>query len=292
MRILVTGAGGYIGTEVACRLTAHRCTVVAAARSPHSPGCRRLLGVPEIDLVHFDLAQPWPAIDGPFDLIFHAGGRSEPRGCSIADYTKDNVTATQRLTDFAAAAGSPVVFCSSVSVYGEVVDAVVDEATAVRNPEPYGMTKRLAEMMLAERSPAFSSLSIRLPGVLGPGAETPWLAAVLRQARGNGEIRIYNPKVGFNNAVHVADLASWLASLAEHGLAGSDVVTLGARGRMNVEEVVRKVVDATGSKAKIREVCTDRRSFTISIDRACNRYGYRPMDIAEMAEIFVRENPS
>src|SRR6266481_3953120 len=128
---------------------------------------------------------------------------------------RDNVTATTRLIDYACeACATTFIYLSSLSIYGNIVGPVVDEATSIVNPNVYGVTKYKGETMLREAP--LRSLSIRLPGVIGRGSVRNWLTGVLHAAKHGRTIALYSPENKFNNAIHINDLCRFVADMVEH----------------------------------------------------------------------------
>ena len=278
-----------MGGELVGLLSAAGHSVVAAARRPENMTSRGLVQDTGIRLAAFDLTSAWPDM-GHCDVIVHLGGQSRPQGRPTADYVAKNVGAIERLLDFARRARPKlVVFASSLSVFGKIEVSRVDEDTPVINPECYGMSKRMAEIMLAENADWLNSLSLRLPGVLGPKAPTPWLASVLRQVRASEIVSIHSSDKPFNNGVHIFDLAAFISKLADHPPKGSDMVVLGADGETTVRGAVETLRQASNSSSPIREIESDRKSFWIDSSRARGRYGYVAMNISDMLRRFAHE---
>lgn len=248
---------------------------------PATPGLRE---------IHGDLAGGLP-LPHPIDAIVHAAARSPAPGVSPEDMHRSNVIGTRNVVEHAKHAGARFfIYLSSLSIYGRIDAAVVDEATPIQDPDPYGISKRLGEELLAAEQASLRSLSIRLPGVIGPRSVRNWLTHVLDSAREGRDISVYNPDAPFNNAAHVSDLAQFVCNLLNQDWRGHDVVTIGAAGRTTVGEAVRLLVDAFGGTSRIRVEVVPKRSFLISSARACECYGYRPMEITKMLKRFATEN--
>jgi UDP-glucose 4-epimerase len=286
MHVLVTGAGGYSGGAVLKQLldAGHQVTALTGA----SAG--RIGAAPGLTVHAGDLAGDAP-LPKDADAILHLAARSPYHRLPTAELIRQNVLGTARLVRHAQASGiGRLLFCSSISVYGDVTQPEVDETTPIVNPNAYGMSKRLGELILAECGETLASVSLRLPGLIGPGLNASWLAAVLRKAKAGEEIAYVNPEAPFNNAVHVEDLARFLTQLLVQPLQGHDILTLGTLDDMSVRAVVETLISAAGSRSALRVDSRRMPPFRISSRRAVERYGYRSMALADALRRFVSEN--
>ena len=290
MRVLVTGAGGMSGARVVMELLARGWYVTAVVGRSDA----RLHGRSEtndrLTVVRCDLSEA-ADLPEPLDAIVHTAARSPGPGVQVDDLVRDNVLATRRLVAHAQRAGvRTFINFSSLSVYGRIAGAVVDESTPRVDPDVYGTTKFLGEQLVAAQGASFRSLSLRLPGILGPGAGRNWLTRVLAAARAGETVRIVNPDAPFNNAAHVDDLARLVADALDGAWTGADAVTLGAAEYLTVRDVVGTLVAATGGRSVVKAAPDGSGSFTVSSARAEALYGYRPMGIRAMLALYAAEN--
>jgi UDP-glucose 4-epimerase len=288
VRILVTGASGFSGSYVAAAL-AHAGWNVTALYRQGLGFARNLEGLDNLTLLHADLSR---AIDlpGPFETVVHTAATSPAAGVTDDDIIRDNADASCRLVDAVETLGCRrFIYFSSLSVYGRISTPVVDEGTAIVEPDVYGQTKLLGEEYVAQRASIVASIALRLPGVLGPGAHRNWLSGVADKLHQGEQITAFNLDHPFNNACHVADLARLVVALSRQNWEGYDAVVLGARGVITVRAAIERLASAMGVPARINEVPATKPSFILSSERAILRWGYNPMEIGKMIERYGRD---
>lgn len=286
MRVVITGATGFVGGRAVTVASRRGFSVVAAHRSGEMPV---LTGVVS---TRVDVSTPDGVSGLPdrADVLLHLAATSPAPGIGVARLIGDNLGGMDALLTWAKRAGvRRVVFASSMSVYGDVSVDEVDENTPTTAPSPYGATKLLGEAMLAERAGSFSALALRLPGIIGPGCRANFLSQTLARLIAHEPIRPRNPDGMFNNAVHVDELADFLLNLAEREWTGFDIVTLAAAGASSLRAAINRMAVGVGSRSDITWVDEPPRAFSISIRRAVERFGYAPSTIDAMLDRFTRE---
>jgi UDP-glucose 4-epimerase len=312
--ILLTGAGGWLGRQLARRLAGGGLRVLAVVRTPASWAGSGLAGIAGIEPVICDLATGNAGLPASgnaglpasgnaglpasgnaglpehYDWLVHAAGHSRPMPPMPRACLDDNLVATRNLIEHAIRAGARgSLFTSSISVYGEVATPEIDETSPVCNPGVYGLSKLLAEQLFAESAGRLPCLALRLPGLIGPGALTPWLGLVLARILRDEPVTIYHPEAPFNNAVHVADLAELIRGVVSRPLTGFDLVTLGADEPLPVGALIETLFQASGRRVPVSVRAAPGPGCGGGCRRAIARYGYSPMAMAAMAERYVGE---
>jgi UDP-glucuronate 4-epimerase len=162
MRVLVTGAAGFIGSHLSERLVARGDDVVGFdnfdafyPRAVKERNVAALMASPRFSLVEGDLRAPDDlsrAFAARPDVVVHLAALAGVRP-SLADparYADVNVLGTVRLTEAARAHGvGRFVFASSSSVYGLDSEPPFKESDPCLKPlSPYASTKRAGELGL------------------------------------------------------------------------------------------------------------------------------------------------
>lgn len=174
MRILITGASGFIGSFVVEEALARGMEVWAAVRATSS---RRYLQDSRIHLIELDFSSEERLREAlaphSFDYIVHTAGLT--KSVRPGDFMEVNAEGTRRLAAAVVATGMPLrrlVFLSSLSVMGAIREQQpYTEITAGDEPRPntaYGRSKLQAERYLRETGGRLPYVVLRPTGVYGP----------------------------------------------------------------------------------------------------------------------------
>lgn len=311
MRILVTGATGFIGGHL-CRLLGEGGGgIVAATRNgdcPEGAEPRRIgdLG-PETE---------WREALAGVEAVVHLAGRAHVMRDSsldpLAAFRRANVGGTRSLAAQAAEAGvRRMVYVSSITIHGGESRPArplrADDAPAPR--DPYAISKLEAEQALAEISErtGLERVVIRPPLVYGPGVKGNLLSLLRVCHRG-----VPLPLGSVDNRrslVGVRNLAVGIAACLRHPAAAGQTFLIRDGEDVSTPELVRRLCRCLGRRSRLlplplpvlrvagritgRSRAVDRLLGSLQVDDAPLRQGlaWRPpfsLDegLAEMADWF------
>ncbi|WP_087004349.1 NAD-dependent epimerase/dehydratase family protein [Brevibacterium yomogidense] len=213
MKVVVTGASGYIGRHVVDALLQMDDIQLAALTRHAGTGNFRDLCTGEIGSLsaHFSGA----------DHIIHLAGRlvDKPEA-GVTEYFNANVKLTEDVVLAAASAGTrSVVHASSRLVYPRTLTSPADEVRDIAPDTAYGISKRWAEELVQHYSSrcGFSALSLRIAQVTG--GDHPGLGVInsfIRQAREHRRITVNGKGVALREFVHVEDVADAIVSAIKY----------------------------------------------------------------------------
>lgn len=206
-KVLVTGAGGFLGFEIAKRLKAQGYDVYNFSRSHH-----KKLDQIQISTIKGDLQKLEDVkklFEHKFDIVFHVAALAGIWG-KKEDFININFIGTQNLVNEAKNAGvKKFIYTSSPSVVysdRELINA--DESTTYPDYflNDYGYSKRLAEeYVLNSKSNEFLVCALRPHLIWGPG--DPHILPRLIERRKSNKLRIVGDGTNLVDIIHVYNAA-------------------------------------------------------------------------------------
>ena len=289
MKILVTGAGGLIGRYLASFFADQGEEVIASYRNtlPDLITDR----ADNIRCLRLDLSEGMDNLES-VDVVIHAAAHTHLIPDSTTEqYIRSNLVGMLNLAEYAKRTRPNIlIYLSTISMFGQIEVAELDEDTPPNDPGIYGMTKYLGEQILRDHADDFPSVSIRLPGVVGPGYFTPWIGSVLTKAAWDEDIEFYNPDSLFNNIVDLEELGRFISCAVASGINDFQSINLAANEAITTREVVDTIISLTGSKSQVNARNVDRTSFVINCQKAISVFGFDPATTMSMVSRYVNAN--
>ena len=240
MNVLLTGGAGLIGMALRPALAVRGHSVAATDITR--------FGRDDPDLLMVPLDQA-PALDaiverGRIDAVVHCGAISGPmmaRGEPLR-MVEANVDATAMLLDVARRHGMRrVVFCSSISVYGDVGDAAITEATPLRPTSVYGATKVASEQLVQGFAAEYGvdGVSLRIARVYGPYRRANChIDTLIRNAARGVETELPSDPAFVYHYVYVDDVADAIVAALEAEVLPAREYNVGSGEALTMPEIL------------------------------------------------------
>jgi nucleoside-diphosphate-sugar epimerase len=266
MRVLVTGAAGFIGSTLSDRLLAegHEVIGVDSFTEYYDESFKRAnistalthddFTLVEEDLVTADLAARFADVD----VVWHLAGQPGVRlswSDGFETYDRLNVLATQRVLEGARAAGvNKIVYASSSSVYGNAERFPTEETDRPEPFSPYGVTKLAAEHLctLYAANWGLPTVSLRFFTVYGPRQRPDMAAHRLIEAALNGtEFPMFGDGRQERSFTFVNDVVDALYRAGTIDTAPGSVFNVAGREGTTLKQLIDVVGEAVGEPVKL-----------------------------------------
>ena len=261
MRILVTGAAGFIASHLCEKLVALGNEVIGIDNfnDYYSPALKEMnakdLEEIGISIFRVDLNDDLSKVfEKPYDYIYHLAAQPGiSSDTTLEEYVKNNIYATQNLLE-AVLQYNPnlksFVNIATSSVYG--IEATVDETIPAQPVSFYGATKLAAEQLVLglQRLGKLKACSIRLYSVFGPRERPEKLYTKLIENLYNDKpFPLFEGSVKHERSfTYVGDIVNGLAAIiGKEDIIDGEIINLGTDevnttkdGITAVEQIMQK----------------------------------------------------
>jgi nucleoside-diphosphate-sugar epimerase len=287
MRVLVTGAAGFLGRAVVRRLNeaGHAVAALVHADAAAIAGVEQKIA----DIVNLDaMAQ---AVAG-CDAVVHCAARVTPFG-RVDDYYDVNVRGTDNLLAACEIAGVRkfvVTSCAGVVLdRGDLNGVNETQRVPARAPTPYLATKAIAERhVLAANASDFASVALRPHLLWGPGETTllPRLASLAKA----GKLRLFGEagkKIDSCYVDNAADAHVAALERLEPGAAIAGKAYFITQGEpASIEGFVNGLLRAAGYPAETRRLSTPVARMLASTASLRRAVGADPLVTGDLLALF------
>jgi nucleoside-diphosphate-sugar epimerase len=242
--VLVTGAGGFIGTHLVHAQLALGRQVTAVDVS--ATGLHELKDTAGLRIVEADVCATTEMAElmQDADVVFHLAAAHLELGADDAHYRAVNVEALRGLLRSASAAGiQRFVHCSTVGVYGPLARLPADETTPCNPDIAYERTKLQGEEAVRDFavSGGISTVILRPSWVYGPGC--PRTAKLIRSIARKRFFLVGDGR-NLRHPLYVDDLLRAFELAATRQTENADTFVIAGPEAVSVRDLVEAVMRA------------------------------------------------
>lgn len=260
MNFLITGAAGFLGSALANQLAREGHQV--RGLDDLSTGDPQALA-PDVHFTRGDVndrPKLWTLLQ-EVDCVYHLAARVSVQESILypGKYNAVNVDGTVSLMEAMRDVGvRRVVLASSGAIYGDQQVQPLNEGQSPKPRSPYAVSKLAAEYYVRTIGALWGieTVGLRIFNAYGPGqhlpaSHSPVVPYFLRQALRGGTLVVHSDGQQTRDYVYVGDVtAAMVAAATAPGLNGL-VINVGSSTETSVRDLVRLVLEITGSKANV-----------------------------------------
>jgi len=269
MRILVTGAAGFIGSHLAEKLARRGDDVIGLDNfndyydpAKKRANERRLGAYANFRMIEADIRDRTLMFQlfeqEKFEAVAHLAAMAGVRNAVTHPdlYVEVDLNGTQHLMDAARAAGTVAnfVFASTSSVYGNTRRIPFNEADPCDRPlQPYAAAKRAAEILGYSYHYLFglNFTAIRFFTVYGPNGRPDMMAYLVADSVTKGtQIPLYDHGEMYRDWTFVDDITDGVVAAIDRPL-GYEIINLGRGEPTLLKEFVRMIESLAGKRANV-----------------------------------------
>lgn len=278
LKILITGASGFIGSSIIEYLEEKGNVVFGCVRTPEKKKNEKFIVC--------DLEKETLEADIDVDVIIHTAAIFPYADTKFDVFFSSNVMATKNVLEYAKSHNiKRIIYMGSVVSYGEI-NGVLREDSPHNNPNDYGLTKYVAEQLI--RSSGIPYYILILPGVVGKNCKDNWIMNVAKALYSNKQVTYYNGQGLFNNILDVQDLCIYIENLLMKNMNKSETYLLGSNEKLTVDNVICFLKNKFSSSSQLYSDKQKGNAFYLDVSKAISD-GFLPHPIRDTLEVVYKE---
>lgn len=317
MKVLVTGAAGFIGSNFLHFLAKERpdwelCAADLLTYAGNLENIASLLDSEKASFVKIDISDK-KAVEAlfekqSFDMVFHLAAESHVDRSihSATRFVETNVLGTQNLLDGALSKNvKRFIHISTDEVYGSLGPTGKFLETTPLNPtNPYAASKAASDLMVltCHRTNGLDAVITRCTNNYGPYQfPEKFIPLFITNTMEDKELPLYGDGMNVRTWIHVDDHSRALLAVAEDGVAG-EVYNIGGSEDSEVpnKQVAERIIKALNKPSSLLKLVTDRpahdRRYAIDYSKLSKELGWEPQinfdDGLEKTITWYKENRS
>lgn len=260
--VLVTGAGGFIGSRLCERLIETGASVRAFVRynSRAEIGLLKLLPaeiLQRIEIIRGDL-RDFSAVEQAAkgtDAVFHLGALISIPYSYVhpVETVQTNVIGTMNILEACRKVGAKLVHTSTSEVYGTALRVPIDEDHPLQGQSPYSASKIGADKLVESYYRSFNvrSITIRPFNTYGPGqSNRAVIPTIITQALAGNVVRLGNLDA-IRDFTYLDDTVEGFLLAGQAGLWDGETYNLGSGQEISIGAIAELIFRIMGKQPEI-----------------------------------------
>ena len=255
MKILVSGASGFVGSALCSHLVSRGFDVVATVRNLPDAS------IPSVEyriVTETSSATDWSDALAAVDAVIHCAARvhvmDDHTQDPLAEFHRVNTLGTETLARAATGSGvKRLIFLSSIKVNGEsaLPDSPFNQTSPAKPQDPYAISKLEAELALTHiaTETELEVVILRCPLVYGPGAKGNFLR-LLRAVDHGIPLPLALAK-NRRSLIYLDNLTSAIGTCLTHPAAAGKTYLVSDGEDVSTAEMISRIAQALGKPSRL-----------------------------------------
>ena len=261
--LLVTGAGGFIGSRLCERLVEEGALVSAFVRYTSRAEIGLLKQLPpeilaNIEIIRGDL-RDYSAVEqaaNGVDTIFHLGALISIPYSYVhpVDTVQTNILGTMNILEACRKTGAKLVHTSTSEVYGTALRVPIDEDHPLQGQSPYSASKIGADKLVESYYRSFDvpAITIRPFNTYGPGqSNRAVIPTIITQALSGDVVRLGNLEA-IRDFTYLDDTVEGFLLAGKAGLWNGETFNLGTGEEIRIGSIAELIFKIMGKQPEIK----------------------------------------
>lgn len=247
MRVLLTGATGFVGCNLLPALLDEHDVTVAVRQAGKIPAHPRLSSA----IVDWTDSTGLDRLPGELDVVVHLAKAQGHFLDGAQEPFEVNTASTLRLLEYSRRAGARhFVLASTGDVYGDSL-GIRSETDAAQPRSFYAVTKYASELLLRPYEKALTTCVLRLYHPYGPGQTNRLIPNLGERVRAGLPVRIPPNGHPLLTPTYIDDVVTVFAHAVKNRTAG--VFNISGDASLSIQDLARRIADTLGSPVAFEE---------------------------------------
>lgn len=298
-KILVTGATGFLGTEVCKKLLVLGYQVIGIGRREYGFLPKEVLEHKNFHFLKLELKHLNEKNIQKFNITscIHLASMVEYASHDYHDYHDYTITPTLNILKLSKNGRlNKIVYSSTSSVITKPSTAYfTNEETPISPMSNYGLSKYICEKLLeleCIKNHQLSCIALRFPAIYGKNHLGGIVHTLKEDAINDRKIELYGEGKYLRNILYVQDAVDAIILALEAKILGYELFTIGADTSLSILEITQELIKLLDSKSEIelsQKISPNNFNAFLDISKAKNILKFQPRSIQEGLKLYIQD---
>ncbi len=283
MRVLITGAGGFVGKHLTEFLSKKNILIYALINNNKIKKKRNITYIKK----NINKLKTLPS---DISCLIHLAVKN-PEDTSGRNLYRENIKMTKKIFFLAKKNNvKKIIFFSSIAVYENIKKTKIkDNIKLIKPNSHYAISKFECEKMLKKEfgKTSVSTIAIRLPSIIGKGSRFNSISELKKKILNGKKIYIYNPNLNYNRVIHISDLNKFIFKIIKRKKIIKTTFHLGSCKPIPFKKVILIMFKFLKRKIKI-DLLVDKKTQILDISRA-QKFGFIASPVTQTLKKYLSD---